>query len=229
MYSWPRIWWNLNIQTLYLPCYTGNRLLLGESFVNLIDQRRDNFRKIAKDIWNCDNGAGVSHNTDNQGMRGDGSLSPARYLNPADFGWALHDYYRHYRHSMDHALITDQQKHAFYQMLKENVNLFHHLLKKGEDGKLHLPKLHSPEHGDDEDNNYNVSVLRWGCQTLLALNKRYQFNGLMAPVWEQTFKDLVPYPVDENRLRIGVTMSFTKSHRHWSHMLMVHPLHTMNG
>ncbi len=35
--GWPRIWWNLNIETLYLPVYTGNRLELGESFTNFID------------------------------------------------------------------------------------------------------------------------------------------------------------------------------------------------
>ena len=37
---WPRIWWNLNIESLYLPVYTGNRLELGESFTNFIDAKR---------------------------------------------------------------------------------------------------------------------------------------------------------------------------------------------
>jgi len=39
----------------------------------------------------------------------------------------------------------------------------------------------------------------------------------------------VPYPVDENGLRIGADVAFTKSHRHWSHLLMVHPLHLMDA
>ena len=45
----------------------------------------------------------------------------------------------------------------------------------------------------------------------------------------ETLENLVAYPVDENGLRIGANVSYTKSHRHWSHLLMVHPLHIMTG
>ena len=48
------------------------------------------------------------------------------------------------------------------------------------------------------------------------------------PRWEATLANLVDYPKDEHGLRIGATLGFEKSHRHWSHMLMVHPLHTMD-
>ena len=40
--------------------------------------------------------------------------------------------------------------------------------------------------------------------------------------------NLVAYPTDENGLRVGANLSANKSHRHWSHMLMMHPLRTMN-
>ena len=227
--GWPRIWWNLNIQTLYLPVYTGNRLELGESFVNFIDAKRDNFYKNAKDIWGYDECATVSHTTCYEGLRGDGSAAPDKYINPGDFTWALHNYYLQYRYSMDHSMVTDQDKHAFYPLLKDSINLYLKILKKGDDGKLHLPDLHSPEYGHDADNNYNLSLLRWGCQTLIQLNQRYDLKDPLAAVWKHTLKDLVPYPVDENGLRIGVNIAFTKSHRHWSHILMVHPLHIMTG
>jgi hypothetical protein len=35
--------------------------------------------------------------------------------------------------------------------------------------------------------------------------------------------------VDENGLRIGAKIAFKNSHRHWSHILMVHPLHIMTA
>ena len=225
--GWPRIWWNLNIQTLYLPVYTGNRLELGESLTNFLDKKRDNFFRNGKEIWKFDDCATVPHTTDYEGLRGDGTCAPDHYINPGDFTWALHNYYLHYRYSMDHSMVTDQKRHAFYPLLKGSVNLYLKILKKGDDGKLHLPVLHSPEYGNDADNNYNLGLLRWGCQTLLGLNQRYKFNDPQAPAWEQTLKDLVPYPTDANGLRIGATIPFTKSHRHWSHMLMVHPLHIM--
>ena len=106
--GWPRIWWNLNIQTLYLPVYTGNRLELGESFTNFIDAKRENFYRNAKDIWGYDGCATVPHTTCYEGLRGDGSAAPDSYINPGDFTWALHNYYLHYRYSMNHAMVTDQ-------------------------------------------------------------------------------------------------------------------------
>jgi len=227
--GWPRIWWNLNIQTLYLPVYTGNRLELGESFINFIDAKRANFYRNAKEIWGFDRCATVPHTTCYEGLRGDGSAAPSSYINPGDFTWALHNYYLHYRYSMDHSMVTDHKKHAFYPLLRDSINLYLKILKKGDDGKLHLPKLHSPEYGDDSDNNYNLSLLRWGCQTLIQFNKRYDLKDPLVNTWKQTLKDLTPYPIDENGLRIGANIAFTKSHRHWSHILMVHPLHIMTG
>ncbi len=227
--SWPRIWWNLNIETLYLPVYTGNRLELGESFVNFIDAKRENFYRNARDIWGFDGCATVSHTTCYEGLRGDGSAAPDKYINPGDFTWALHNYYLHYRYSMDHSLVTDPAKHAFYPLLRDSINLYLKLLTRGDDGRLHLPVLHSPEYGADADNNYNLSLLRWGCQTLIELNRRYDLKDPRVPTWKQTLQDLVPYPVDENGFRVGADLSFEKSHRHWSHILMVHPLHIMTG
>ncbi len=225
--GWPRIWWNLNIQTLYLPVYTGNHLELGESFTNFLDKKRANFFRNAKEIWKFDDCATVPHTTDYEGLRGDGTCAPDGYINPGDFTWALHNYYLHYRYSMDESMVTDQSAHGFYPLLRGSINLYLKILKPGADNKLHLPVLHSPEYGNDADNNYNLSLLRWGCQTLIGLNRRYHLNDPLATTWQDTLDKLVAYPVDDKGLRIGATVSFTSSHRHWSHMLMIHPLHIM--
>ena len=74
--GWPRIWWNLNIQMAYSPVYPANRLELGESFTRFIDAKRDNFVLNAKEIWGFDNCATVSHTSDYEGLRGDGSRAP---------------------------------------------------------------------------------------------------------------------------------------------------------
>ena len=88
--------------------------------------------------------------------------------------------------------------------------------------------VYTPFSGEDRDNNYNLSLLRWGCQTLIELNRRYPIQDPLIPKWREVLDNLAPYPVDENGLRIGAGVAFTKSHRHWSHMLMVHPLHLMD-
>ena len=228
--GWPRIWWNLNIEIAYSPVYTANHLELGESFTRFMDAKRDNFVKNAKELWGFDGCATVPHTTDYEGLRGDGTCAPQSYINPGDFTWALFNYWQQYRYSMNDALVTNQSAHAFYPLLKGSVNLYLHLLKPGEDGKLHLPRLHSPEycHEGDVDNNYNLSLLRWGCTTLLDLNTRYGLSDPQRPEWERVLRDLVPYPRNENGFMIGATVPFAKSHRHWSHLLMVWPLRMLS-
>lgn len=226
--GWPRIWWNLNIQTAYLSVYTANHLEIGESLTRMMDRNRRNFVRNAKEIWKVDDCATVPHTTCYEGLRGDGSRAPDKYINPGDFTWALHNYYLQYRYSMDHSMVTDQDRHAFYPLLRGSVNLYLHVLEEGADGKLHLPGMHSPEYGHDSDNNYNLSLLRWACQTLLALDARYKLNDPLASRWRDVLVRLVAYPTDEHGLRVGATLSATKSHRHWSHMLMMHPLRIMN-
>ncbi|MHC4201485.1 MAG: discoidin domain-containing protein, partial [Planctomycetota bacterium] len=226
--GWPRIWWNLNIQVAYLLVYASNHLDEGESLVRMIDRNRKSFYKNARDIYELDNAATVPHTTCYEGLRGNGSRAPDKYINPGDFTWALHNYYLHYRYSMDESMVTDHEKHAFYPLLRDSVNIYLHLLKKGGDGKLHLPKQHSPEYGNMADNNYNLSLLRWACETLIGLNERYRIDDPKLPEWKRVLADLVPYPVDETGLMVGAGVRLTKSHRHWSHMLMVFPLYQMN-
>ncbi len=229
--GWPRIWWNLNIQLAYSPVYAANRLELGESFTRFIDAKRDNFVRNAKEIWGFDGCATVPHTTCYEGLRGDGTCAPQAFINPGDFTWALWLYWQQYRYSMDHALVTNHARHAFYPLLKGSVNLYLKLLQSGADGRLHLPPMHSPEYSQTPyaDNNYNLSLLRWGCTRLLELNARYGLNDAQAQEWERVLRDLTPYPTDENGLRVGATQAFERSHRHWSHLLMVWPLNLVSA
>jgi len=228
--GWPRIWWNLNIQLAYSPVYAANRLELGESFTRFIDAKRGNFVRNAKEIWGFDGCATVPHTTCYEGLRGDGSCAPQSFINPGDFTWALHLYWQQYRYSMDHALVTNQARHAFYPLLKGSVNLYLKLLQTGADGRLHLPPMHSPEYSQTPyaDNNYNLSLLRWGCATLLELDERYGLNDPQRLEWERVLRGLVPYPQNENGFMVGAGQPFEKSHRHWSHLLMVWPLRLLS-
>ncbi len=130
---WPRVWWNLNVQIAYSPVYTANHLELGESFTKMIDRNRKNFEKNAKDIYGIDNGATVAHTADYNGLRGNGSTAPDKYINPADFTWGLFNYWQQYKYSMDESLVTDRKTHAFYDMLRKSVNVYLHEMKMSKD------------------------------------------------------------------------------------------------
>jgi hypothetical protein len=226
--NWPRVWWNMNIECLYLPAFTANQLGLAESFIRFIDAKRDNFRANAKVLYGIENGAGVGHTTCREGLLGDGSWFQRKFLSPGDFIWALHLYWLYYRHTMDHTLVTDRRTHAFHDLLRDATNVFLHLMEEGNDGKLHLPVLHSPEYGDARDTTYNLALFRWACTTLLDLAKRYGFTEPLAPRWQEVLDRLAPYATDANGFRIGADCAVENSHRHWSHLLMAHPLHTLD-
>lgn len=226
--NWPRVWWNMNIECLYLPAFTANQLGLADSFIRFIDAKRDNFRANAKILYGIDNGAGVSHSTCREGLLGNGSWFQRRFLSPGDFVWALHLYWLYYRNTMDHTLVTNRAKHAFFDLLRDATNAFLHLMEEGDDGKLHLPTLHSPEYGDARDTTYNLALFRWACATLIALDKRYGFHEPLVSRWQEVLDRLAPYPTDATGYRIGADCAIETSHRHWSHLLMVHPLHTLD-
>jgi hypothetical protein len=86
---------------------------------------------------------------------------------------------------------------------------------------------HRPEYDNAVDNNYTFALLCCGCQTLIDLNRHCKLNDPLVPTWQKTLDDFVAYSIDENGLRIGANEPFGRSHRHWSHMLMVHPLPNM--
>ncbi|GAB3907954.1 hypothetical protein GCM10029964_106960 [Kibdelosporangium lantanae] len=106
-------------------------------------------------------------------------------------------------------------------LLRRTTNYYLHFLKKTDDGKLHLPQTLSPEYGLAPDANYDLALLRWSLQTLLQTEP----DDPLASKWQQTLKDLTPYPVDKNGFMIGAGVPYAKSHRHYSHLLMVYPLY----
>lgn len=219
---WPKIWWNLNIQLTYWPVYGANRLALGESLIRLIDTHRDNLINNVPPEWRADSAAiGRSSSYDC-----DRSLKGREGEERGDLTWALHNYWLQYRYSGDEKLLRD----GLYPILKRAIAYYLHLLKPGEDGKLHLPVSLSPEYPETApDTNYDLALLRWGLLTLLAANERLGLDDAAASTWRDTLAKLAPYPVDANTgYMIGAGVPLARSHRHFSHLFMVYPLHLVD-
>ncbi|MCH5716144.1 glycosyl hydrolase family 95 catalytic domain-containing protein [Niabella hibiscisoli] len=135
--------------------------------------------------------------------------------------WCLYYYWLHYRYTMD-----DHLKNKLFTLLKGSVNYYLDIMNKEADGKWHLPYTYSPEYpeGVTRDCNYDLSLFRWGCKTLLQLEPA----DSLAPVWQNVLDNLVDYPKDKNGLCIGRDVAFDQSHRHYSHLLMIYPLSLIN-
>ncbi len=228
---WPHIWWNLNIQLTYWPVYKANRLELGESLIHLIDDDFTNFINNVPDEWRSDS-AGVGRSSPYDGKRSVPGMTGSGVMERGDLTWALHNYWLQYRYSGNEKLL----RYGLYPKLKRAIAYYLHLLSPGADGKLHLPLSTSPEYPNPNgsgnalvhDANYDLSLLRWGLNTLLAINGRFNLNDPLEEKWRDTLKNLTPNPVDENGYRVGADQPFAVSHRHFSHLFSIYPLHLVD-
>jgi alpha-L-fucosidase 2 len=219
---WPGVWFNMNVQMSYSPVYTANRLEMGESLVRSLHANRNQLiRNVPEPFQHDSAGLGRSCSFDLQTNVEDeiGNLT-----------WICHNVWRHYRYTMDDGMLEE----VLFPILKRSVNYYIHVLEEGEDGCLHLPPTISPEYGSFmrttvPDCHYDLSLLRWGCETLLAICKRLSVSDPLSPKWENILERLVPLPVDETGFMVGHEMPLAYGHRHFSHLLAIFPLHLIHG
>jgi hypothetical protein len=217
---WPAVWWNLNVQLEYWLINGSNHLEL-DSVTSTIAANQQQLINNVSSAYRSDS-SGIGRSSDMFCNRGVGV--PGNGDEVGDLTWALHNAWLSYRHSMDDNAL----RNTIFPVLRRTINYYLHFLTTGSDGKLHLPSTFSPEYGAAPDCNYDLSLIRWGCQTLLDSAKRLGISDPLATKWQQVLNTLTPYPTDSNGYMIGAGVPFAMSHRHYSHMLMVYPLYLVN-
>ena len=230
---WPGVWWNLNVQLSYWPVYASNRLELGESLCRTLDRNRANlilnvpekYREDSAGIGRASNGDCRSDVAPDFTNYWGYELKGPGHWELCNLPWACHNYWLQYRYSMDDSMLRER----LFPLLRRSVNLYLHLLQEGDDGRLHLPIASSPEYPQRApDLNIDLALLRWGCGALLESCERLEIDDPLVPRWKEVLEKLVDSPVDENGLMIGRGVPFAKSHRHFSHLLSIYPLHIVN-
>ncbi|WP_086565047.1 glycosyl hydrolase family 95 catalytic domain-containing protein [Streptomyces africanus] len=219
---WPAVWWNLNVQLEYWLIHGSNHLEL-DALASTLRQNQEQLVANVPTAYRADS-SGVGRSSDmfaNREVGRPGSGSEAGNLT-----WALHNVWLSYRHSMDKALLRD----TVFPILRRAVNYYLHFLTPGSDGKLHLPSTLSPEYPvvPPQDTNYDLALIRWACQTLIESAELLGVDDELAPRWREVLAKLTPYPVDDNGFMIGAGTPYDRSHRHYSHLLMVYPLYLVN-
>ncbi len=216
---WPRAWFNMNVQMAYSPVYTSNHLEIGESLCRNLDSHLDSLIQNVAEPYRSDS-AGLGRNASYD------MVSPVKD-EVGNLTWLMHNYWRQYRYSMDKIRLRDH----LFPLLKRSVQYYIHLLQEGEDHGLHLPAMISPEYGSSavEDTTYDLSLLRWGCQTLLHICDILDISDPLQETWRRVLTDLTDYHQDEHGLMIGKDTPQEFGHRHFSHLLPIFPLHLMSG
>lgn len=198
---WAATWWNLNLQLCYAPVYAANHPELAESLLTLLREATPNLIENAAP-W--DDSAAAGRATDRDGV----GAFEGEWCN---LPWICHV-------ALLHASFTgeDHAREVVLPLLRRSMAYYRHLLKEGEDGLLHLPEGVSPEyHETAHDTHINLALIRWGC-------------GVLGGAREDVLRRLAPYPTDENGLSVGAGVPLGRSHRHFSHLLAIHPLRLLD-
>ena len=199
--GWPYATWDLNVQLSYKPMEDANRGDLGLS--------------LARYMREC--GAyRIEENRKNPRKIG-------------DWLWVSCDLWNHYRHTMDKDFLSDSVQPVLHHCMEIALNS----LIPGEDGKLHLPKMQSPEYSttgvDFPDNNYDLALIRWGCGTLIESASILGIDDPLVPKCREALSKLITPPLDKDgTLMIAAGVPYAYSHRHYSHLLGIYPLHLYN-
>ena len=221
--SWPYFTTDWNIQSAHWPVYTANRLEQGEALVSRLHEQREELVRAVRPVeWQEDSAyLPLAVAWDLRGFRG----ADMRYHDlVGNLPWAMHNAWWQYRFSMDDDLLL----YEVFPLLRRAINLYLRMIIEENDGTIRLPPTYSPELGVFADCNFDLALLKWGCLTLLKASARLGIDDPLIPRWKQVAEKLPDYPADEHGFRLGRDRTSSANHQHFSHLLMIYPLHLVN-
>ncbi len=216
---------DLNTQLSYWPCYSGNRLAEGLSFLDWLWKIKPTVEAWTEQFYKVP-GLNVPGMTTIEGepMGGWHQYS----CSPTTSAWLAQHFYWHWRYSMDKEFL----KTRAYPWLRETaVFLDKHSIRM-EDGMRRLPLSSSPEIGDnrieawfEQTTNYDLALIRWlymateECARELGLSDEANRWTTILSQWPQ-----LAMSKDDQRLLVAPGMALIGSHRHFSHLMAIYPL-----
>jgi len=214
---------DLNTQMCYYPYLKANHVEEGLCFLDFLWDLLPQAKIFAQQFYQAD---GICLPTvmsiDGQPMCG----WPMYSFSPASQIWLCQLFERHYRFTCDQDFLRSRA----YPYLKETAKFILSLLQEDADGLLYLPLSSSPEiHGDEPqawltpNSNYDLALMRYLFFQLSELSLTVCPED--HPLWHSTLQKLPELALNHNgAYRVSPTEDLTESHRHFSHLMAVHPL-----
>jgi hypothetical protein len=216
---------DLNTQLSYWPCYSGNRLEEGLAFLDwlwVLKPRNEAYTKLYFGIEGL-NVPGVAA-LDGAPMGGWIQYS----LGPTVSAWLAHHFDLHWRFSRDRGFLETRA----YPYLKAVAVFLDGLSERRPDGKRKLPLSSSPEIHDNrleawftETTNYDLALVRWlyGAAADMAGELGLEEE---ARRWRRILEEWPEFALasDDGRLLVAPARPLEASHRHFSHLMAIHPL-----
>lgn len=213
-----------NTQMSYQSYLKANRLDEGRAFVDYLWDLRGEFRKFAKEFYGV-NGyllPGVS-SLDGKPLGG----WPQYALSPTMTIWSIQSFDEYYLYTGSKTFLKERA----YPIFKWVGEAIAGLLEE-RDGKLYLPLSTSPEIFDNRresyltpNSNYDLALVKYLFITL----KKYSIElGKDATAYEDILSRLEDFHTDGGELLLAPDTPLRESHRHFSHLMCLYPLHLIN-
>ena len=215
---------DLNTQFSYYSFLKSDHLAEGESFIDFICGLNDKSREFAKSFYNVDGACLPStYSIDGKPIGGWSQYSYS-FTNHI---WELHILYLYYKYTLDDTFLKEQ----LYPLLTGVEAVVDKYLIMDVNGCFTIPLTSSPEIHDDKPSawlggnisNYDLSLLRFLYEALMELSPivcKEDFSK-----WEEKYSHLPQPAVDcEKGFKICQAENLEETHRHFSHLMAIHPL-----
>jgi len=215
---------DLNTQLSYWPAYSGNHLDLEEGYLDWLLKYKDTFKKYTKDYYET-NGLNVPGVTTLTGAPMGGWIQYS--FGPTVSAWLAQHFYLHWRYSMDRQFLEEKA----YPWITEVAIHLDELSVKDKDGMRKLPISSSPEINDNsrsawfgQTTNFDLALIRWtfekAAEVATELGKTEESNK-----WRKVLAEWPDFATNEaTGLMFTPTLPYHQSHRHFSHLMAIHPL-----
>jgi alpha-L-fucosidase 2 len=216
---------DLNTQLSYWPCYSANHLEEGLAFLDWLWQIKPVSERYTKTYFGTSglNVPGVAT------LAGEPMGGWIQYsLSPTVSAWLTQHFYLHWRYSLDTSFLLTRA----YPWTRAVAVHLDDLAIRDSSGKRQLPLSSSPEINDNritawfrETTNFDISLIRWlygaAEEMALALGKVDE-----AQRWQRVRSEWPDLALSDSgkKLLVAPGVELLESHRHFSHLMAIHPL-----
>lgn len=215
-----------NTQLSYQSYLKANRMDEGRVFVDYLWGLKPQFERVAKEFYGVDGLIipGVS-TIDGKPMGGWSQYA----LSPTMSIWSAQSFDEYYLYTGDENFLRERAYPFFYEIGEAIIGIL-----REQNGKLYLPLSSSPEIHDDTpsaylkpNSNFDLALLRYLFKTLGKYCDILQKDGGRYAIILEKLDDIA-VDEEENVIKLNTEERLWVSHRHFSHLMCLYPLHLIN-
>ncbi|GAA4406714.1 hypothetical protein GCM10023187_26510 [Nibrella viscosa] len=215
---------DLNTQLSYWPAYSGNHMDEAEGYIDFLERCRPEFERFTRHYFQV-NGLAVPGVTTLDGTAMGGWIQYS--CSPTTAAWLAQHYYWQWRYTMDRQFL----KNKAYPWFRDVATMLENVTVKDGHGSRKLPISASPEINNNkitawfhQMTNYDLALCRYVFQYAAELAGELG-NKADAARWRTILAEFPAYALSENaELKFAPSLPYKESHRHFSHLMAIHPL-----